>query len=480
MNLVFSSAIFLFVFLPCVFLLYRLIPGLRAKNILLALASIVFYAFGQLQYVPLFLLSVLINYFSGLILTSAKAHRKIVLALAVILNLGILCVFKYTDFILQNLNLAFHTALAPTGIVLPIGISFFTFQGLSYTIDVYRDPKSGTKNFLKLLLYISFFPQLIAGPIVKYHDISEQIDSRSCTAEETAAGVRRFITGLSKKILISNAVGYIADAVFNDYLHSFSGSADWRLLWLGGICYTLQIYYDFSGYSDMAIGMGHMFGFTILENFKHPYTATSIRDFWRRWHVSLSSWFREYLYIPLGGNRKGRFRTVLNRMIVFFCTGIWHGANWTFVVWGLCHGLLSSLEGAGIIPAEKLQRTRAGRLLGRIYTLLAVMLLFVVFRADSLSDAALFIGSMFTGGITAEGTLLLHELLNPAAVTVLLVSVLCAGGVSARMRSVGDKLQARNPAVMLSANNLLHLGLLVLSVFSLSRGGFNPFIYFQF
>ena len=327
MNLVFSSAIFLFVFLPCVFLIYRLIPGLRAKNILLALASIVFYAFGQLQYVPLFLLSVLINYFSGLILTSARAHRKAVLALAVILNLGILCVFKYTDFILQNLNLAFHTELAPTGIVLPIGISFFTFQGLSYTIDVYRDPKSGTKNFLKLLLYISFFPQLIAGPIVKYHDISEQIDSRRCTAEETAAGIRRFITGLAKKILISNAVGYIADAVFNDYLHSFSGSADWRLMWLGGICYTLQIYYDFSGYSDMAIGMGHMFGFTILENFKHPYAATSIRDFWRRWHVSLSSWFREYLYIPLGGNRKGRFRTVLNRMIVFFCTGIWHGAN---------------------------------------------------------------------------------------------------------------------------------------------------------
>ena len=478
--MVFSSAIFLFVFLPCVFLLYRLIPGLRAKNMLLALASLVFYAFGQLQYVPLFLLSVLINYFSGRILASAASQRKAVLALSVILNLGILCVFKYTDFLIQNLNLAFHSTIAATGIVLPIGISFFTFQGLSYTIDVYRDPKSGTKDFLKLLLYISFFPQLIAGPIVKYHDISEQIDSRRCTPEETAAGIRRFITGLAKKILISNAAGYIADAVFNDYLHSFSGSADWRLMWLGGICYTLQIYYDFSGYSDMAIGMGHMFGFTILENFKHPYAATSIRDFWRRWHVSLSSWFREYLYIPLGGNRKGRGRAILNRMIVFFCTGIWHGANWTFVVWGLCHGLLSSLEGAGIIPAEKLQRTRAGRLLGRIYTLLAVMLLFVIFRADSLGDAALFIVSMFSGGMTAEGTLLLHELLDPAAVTVLIVSVLAAGGLSASVRGAGERLQARSPALMLSVNNLLHLGLLVLSVFSLSRGGFNPFIYFQF
>lgn len=478
--MIFSSAIFLFVFLPGVFILYRLIPGLRGKNILLALASLVFYAFGQLEYVPLFLVSVLINYLSGVFLASGRTHRKAVLTLSVILNLGILCIFKYTDFIIGNLNLAFHANIAEKGIILPIGISFFTFQGLSYTIDVYRDPSSGTKNFLKLLLYISFFPQLIAGPIVKYHDISAQIDSRCCTTEETAAGIRRFIIGLSKKILISNAVGYIADAVFNDYLHSFSGSADWRLLWLGGICYTLQIYYDFSGYSDMAIGMGHMFGFTILENFKHPYAAVSIRDFWRRWHVSLSSWFREYLYIPLGGNRKGRFRTALNRMLVFLCTGIWHGANWTFVVWGLCHGLLSSLEGAGLIPSDKLQRTRAGRLFGRVYTLLAVMLLFIVFRADSLADAGLFLSSMFTGGISAEGSLLLHSLLDPAAVAVIIVAVLAAGGVNAKAYGIGAGMEKRYPLLFLSLCNLLCLVLLLLSVFSLSRGGFNPFIYFQF
>ncbi len=479
-HLIFSSAIFLFVFLPVVFILYRLIPSLKVRNILLALSSLVFYAFGQLDYVPLFLLSVLINYLSGVLLTSTKSHRRLFVALSVILNIGILCLFKYTDFIIENLNLAFHTDIAEKGIILPIGISFYTFQGLSYVIDVYRDPKSGTRNLLKLLLYISFFPQLIAGPIVKYHDISEQIDSRICSAEETAAGIRRFIIGLSKKILISNAVGYIADAVFNDYLHGLSGSADWRLMWLGGICYTLQIYYDFSGYSDMAIGMGHMFGFTILENFKHPYAANSIRDFWRRWHVSLSSWFREYLYIPLGGNRKGRFRTALNRMLVFFCTGIWHGANWTFVVWGVCHGLLSSLEDIGIIPVEKLKRSWAGHLISRIYTLLAVMLLFVVFRADSLRDAGLFISSMFAGSTSIEGSCLLHSLLTPAAVFVIIIAIFAAGGMDSKVFDAGESLEKRYPSLFLGLYNLLCLVLLILSALSLSRGGFNPFIYFQF
>lgn len=478
--MIFSSAIFLFTFLPLLFILYRLMPGLRARNILLAVFSIVFYAFGQLEYVPLFLLSVLINYISGLLLASAKSRRKLIASVSAVLNLGILCIFKYTDFIIQNLNLAFHADIAAAGIVLPIGISFFTFQGLSYTIDVYREPDSGTKSFLKLLLYISFFPQLIAGPIVKYHDISAQIDSRCCTAERSAAGIRRFILGLSKKILISNAVGYIADAVFNDYLHSFSGAPDWRLMWLGGICYTLQIYFDFSGYSDMAIGMGHMFGFHFLENFMHPYGASSIREFWRKWHISLSSWFKEYLYIPLGGNRKGRARTILNRMAVFFCTGIWHGANWTFVVWGLGHGLLSSLEDIGLIPAEKLQRSKAGRLAGRCYTLFFVMLLFVIFRADSLADAGLFIASMFSGSVTAEGSLLLHSLLDPAAVLVIMIALLTAGGISPRIKAFAGCVREKSPAVCACLGNAACLALFLLSVFSLSRGGFNPFIYFQF
>lgn len=467
--MVFSSAIFLFVFLPLVFLLYRLCPGQRAKNALLAAASLVFYAFGQLQYVPLFLASIVINYLSGLLLCTRYPRSKAVLALSVILNLGILAVFKYTDFVLSNINALTGADLPMTGIVLPIGISFFTFQGMSYVIDTYRRPEDGTRDFLKLLLYISFFPQLIAGPIVKYHDISQQIDSRVTSPEESAAGIRRFVRGLGKKLLLADTVGYIADAA---YTALAAGTTDARLMWLGAVCYTLQIYYDFSGYSDMAIGMGHMFGFTILENFRFPYGADSIREFWRRWHVSLSTWFREYLYIPLGGNRKGRARAAFNRFVVFFCTGIWHGANWTFVFWGLGHGLLSSAEDLGIIPVKKLERSAAGRALCRVYTLLMVVLLFAVFRADSLSQGFALIAALFTGGVSPAGSLLLARLLSPAAVLAILIAVLCAGNLVPRLR---EKISLPAPAA-----NGLSLALLVLCVLCLSRGGFHPFIYFQF
>ena len=476
--MIFSSAIFLFVFLPAVFILYRVIPSLKIKNLLLAAASIVFYAFGQLKYVPLFLSSVLINYVSGLLLQGKAKNRKLILAVSVLLNIGILCVFKYTDFLIRNLNNGFSLSLPYTEIVLPIGISFFTFQGLSYTIDVYRDSKSGTKDLLKLLLYISFFPQLIAGPIVKYHDIADQIVDRTCTPEMTTYGIRRFVTGLSKKILISNAVGYIADQVFDRCLPG--GITDWPLMWLGGICYTLQIYYDFSGYSDMAIGMGRMFGFTFRENFDYPYASSSIKEFWRRWHISLSSWFKEYLYIPLGGNRKGKLRTALNKLIVFFCTGLWHGAEWTFVFWGLGHGLLASLEDLGVIPAKKLNESRFGRLAAKAYTLLSVMLLFVVFRSDNISQAFLFISKMFTGGISAYGQYLFRSLLDPAACFVLLIAFLFAGRLP---RFLSDGLKSfisEKSMLSLSVSMLLSLALYVLCVMSLARGGFNPFIYFQF
>lgn len=275
--MVFSSAIFLFAFLPAVFIIYRLLPGIRSRNVFLALSSLVFYAFGQLVYLPLFLASILINYISGLLLSGKFRRSRLILTLAVVLNLGILCVFKYTDFLIGNINSLFGTAIPLTGIVLPIGISFFTFQGLSYTIDVYREPECGTRDFTKLLLYISFFPQLIAGPIVKYHDVAAQIDSRRCTRDETEAGIRRFIVGLAKKVLISNAAGYVVDKVFSNCLYAACG-LDWRLAWLAGICYTLQIYFDFSGYSDMAIGLGHMFGFTFKENFDFPYASTSMTN----------------------------------------------------------------------------------------------------------------------------------------------------------------------------------------------------------
>ena len=476
--MVFSSAIFLFAFLPAVFLLYRVVPGQKAKNILLAASSVVFYAFGQLEFVPLFLASVLINYLSGLALMRANKRRKLILALSVLLNIGILCYYKYTDFAIGNINRVLGTAIPARGIILPIGISFFTFQGLSYSIDVYRDPATGTRDPLKLLLYISFFPQLIAGPIVKYHDISEQIDRRSCTPEQTAYGVRRFIVGLSKKILVANALGYIVDRIFVEYIPA--GVYDPRLMWLAAVCYTLQIYYDFSGYSDMAIGIGRMFGFTFRENFEHPYGSSSIKEFWRRWHISLSSWFKEYLYIPLGGNRRGRARTVLNKLIVFFCTGIWHGANWTFVLWGMLHGLLSSLEDIGAIPTKKLCRFKIGTVVSKLCTLLAVMLLFVIFRSDSITQAFAVISGMFAGAASPDVGYVLRTLLDPAAVFVLTAAVLLAGNIPVKIGRFVSETDGSRRAALEGLASVCCIALYALCMMSLARGGFNPFIYFQF
>ena len=476
--MVFSSAIFLFVFLPAVFIGYRLLPTLKVKNLFLALASIVFYAFGRMSYVLLFLASVCINYFSGLLLMGKGTRRKLYLSICVILNIGLLCVFKYTDFLIDSLNAAFSLSIPTVGIPLPIGISFFTFQGLSYAIDVYRDPNSGTRDFRKLLLYISFFPQLVAGPIVKYHDVSAQIEDRRCTPEQTAYGVRRCVIGLSKKLLIADSVGYIADKVFNEYLPG--GVGDWRLMWLGAACFTLQIYFDFSGYSDMAIGMGRMFGFTVRENFDHPYGAASMKEFWRKWHISLSSWFKEYLYIPLGGNRKGKAHTALNKFIVFFCTGIWHGANWTFVFWGLGHGLLTSLEDLGVIPAEKLGKSALGRIVGKVYTLFSVMLLFIFFNADSFSQAFRLIALMFSGRPDAYSGYLLRSLLTPAACFVLLLAVLLAGNLPARLRRAYDGTRLAGSAFSAALGYASLLLLYCLCVADLARGGFNPFIYFRF
>ena len=363
--MVFGSPIFLFCFLPAAYLVYRFLPGIRSRNAWLAIASLVFYSFGQPVYLPLLLLSVVMNYLFGLLLMSpAGRGKRWPAACAVAGNLLLLGTFKYLDFFAGILNTLPGVNLPLPGLTLPIGISFFTFQGLSYALDVSREPDTGTRSFGKLVLYISFFPQLIAGPIIKYHDVALQIDQRELTPELTILGLRRFITGFAKKLLIANTMGLAADRVFA----LEAGALDLRLAWLGAVCYTLQIYFDFSGYSDMAIGLGRMFGFTFQENFNLPYAARSIKEFWRRWHISLSSWFRDYLYIPLGGNRKGRARTMGNKIIVFFSTGLWHGANWTFVLWGMWHGLFSALEDANVIP----KRLRES-VLGHVYTMLVVV-----------------------------------------------------------------------------------------------------------
>ena len=511
--MVFSSAIFLFVFFPTVFILYNILPSLKAKNLLLTAASLVFYSFGQPKYLLLLLTSVVINYISGVLLCGSLTRRKTVLAVAVILNLGMISIFKYLDFALTNVNAIFRTAIPLPGIVLPIGISFFTFQGMSYVIDVYRDKNMGTKSFGKLLLYISFFPQLIAGPIVKYHDVAAMIDDRKCTAEMTAKGLRRFIIGLSKKLLFANAMGAIADQVFS----MTADGLDARIAWIGAVCYSLQIYYDFSGYSDMAIGMGKIFGFTFLENFDHPYTASTIQDFWRRWHISLSSWFRDYLYIPLGGSYCSKGRAAFNKIVVFFTTGLWHGANWTFIVWGMWHGMFQMLETFNIIPGKKLQ----GRLIGHIYTLMVVMLGFVLFRAETFSQAGLIFANMFTGfTFTPETDQILHDILTNYNIFMIIASmILCVDwlkiirkktGMADERAMEGDIIEngkiiktagfygdreaiadadeaaagkLRSPKMIIALEAVSYVAVFVLFIYNLlnlSQATFNPFIYFQF
>ena len=458
--MVFSSAIFLFVFLPAVFLLDRLARGVRLKNALLLAASLVFYAFGQPVYLPLLLVSVLLNYLCGLL--AAGRYPRLGVGIAVAGGIGMLAVYKYADFAIGTVNSLFGLSLPLTGIALPIGISFFTFQGLSYVIDVYRDRTLVSRSFFKVLLYISYFPQLIAGPIVKYHDIEKEIDARHTTPQETALGIRRFICGLAKKLLLSNAMGQMADTVFA----LPAGEIGMFAAWTGAVCYTLQIYFDFSGYSDMAIGMGRMFGFHFLENFNYPYASTTIKEFWRRWHISLSTWFRDYLYIPLGGNRKGRGRTWVNRFLVFFATGLWHGASWNFVLWGLWHGLFSVLEDCGALPVKRFK----GRLPGRVYTLLVVVLGFTLFRADTLAQAGAMFAAMFTGvGLEWAGTAAVCARLTPVFLLTLAFALALSFPVSKRFQPKNDTVTFAGALV-----------LLVLCMFNLSAGTFNPFIYFRF
>ena len=465
--MVFSSLIFVCIFLPLVFVLHSLLPSLRAKNALLIAASLLFYAFGEPVYVFLMIMSAFFNYLCALFMRGK--NNKLVLTLSVIVNIGILCVFKYTAFFLETLNRLLHTALPVPQIALPIGISFFTFQALSYVIDVCRGQVEKQKNFAHVLLYISFFPQLIAGPIVKYKDVAAEIGARQVTAGDAAAGLRRFIWGLGKKVLVANTMAVAVDRVFAMQ----QGEVNIVLAWIAAVAYVMQIYYDFSGYSDMAIGLGRMFGFHFKENFNYPYASTTIKEFWRRWHISLSSWFKEYVYIPLGGNRKGRVRTGVNKVIVFFLTGLWHGANWTFVVWGLFHGFFSFLEEA--VPSLR----RLPRFFLHLYTMLVVIVGFVIFRADSLSQALFFLARMFTGfSFSPLSGALALQLLTPFFFAMLVIAVVGCGPI----RPLTEKLRAlaasRQPAALcLNAASFVLLGLCILR---LSGGSYNPFIYFRF
>jgi len=456
----FSSAVFLFLFLPVVFILYGCMPGLRAKNILLALASVFFYAFGEPVYVILLLFSVTVNYVLARLL--GGPHAKAVLWTAVVFNILLLGIFKYAGFAAETLRTILRISLPVPQIVLPIGISFYTFQILSYVVDVYRGDTKVQKNYWDLLFYISFFPQLIAGPIVKYHDIDEQIRCRTCSAEKCAAGIRRFLVGLAKKMVLANTCGMIADAAFG------AENPGTAFAWLGALAYCLQIYHDFSGYSDMAIGLGAMFGFDIPENFRHPYVSGSIKEFWRRWHISLSTWFREYIYIPLGGNRNGALKTYRNKLIVFFTTGLWHGASWNFVLWGLWHGAFSILEDF-LRPTSR----RWLSVLWRPVTLLAVLLGFVLFRAETLSDAGAYLHAMFVFAPSAVPSLLAESLSGYSLFMIALAMILSLPVAEQLKQLVGERVSA----VCAWAGSAV---LLLVSVTALASSTFNPFIYFRF
>lgn len=472
--MVFSSGIFLFWFLPSVLILYHAIPGIKSKNALLIMASLLFYAFGEPIYVFLMIASTLMNYLFGRMIAVKKdIVRKAGIVLAIAANILVLMVFKYSSFLVKNINSAMGTHFNIPSIVLPVGISFFTFQALSYVIDIYRKPEMCQKNYFKVLLYICFFPQLVAGPIVKYGDINREIEKRKAGFNDIAEGIRRFIFGLGKKMLVANTMGTVCDRCFGfDY-----SKYNFLVAWMAAVTYSIQIYYDFSGYSDMAVGLARMFGFHLKENFNYPYTAQSVKDFWSRWHISLSSWFRDYLYIPLGGNRATKFRTGINKLIVFFITGLWHGANWTFVVWGMIHGIFSLFESYGIIPAGKMEKTW----LGHIYAMFVVVVSFVVFRADTLGDAVFIIGQMFFGfsmtGNAAIGTRYFISMLTPYFIVIFIISIIFS--VPAAEKISKWKILQKNSRYIY-CSYILSIAILVLCILNLSSQSYNPFIYFQF
>lgn len=444
----FHSASFLFAFLPLTLLAYTLVPWRRGKNAVLILASLLFYTLGDLRDLWLLLGAAVLHYLAGLLLMRIDRGKKAVLAAVVLVDLAVLLGCKLSGH-------------------LPLGVSFFTFQAISYAVDLYRDPRNGSRSFFEVLQYLTFFPQLVSGPLMKFSQVRPYLQARTATPQETAEGMCRFTRGLAKKLLLSVTAAEAANAVFALPLEAL----DIRTAWLGAVCYAVQLFFDFSGYSDMAIGLGHMFGYTLPENFRYPYCAASITEFWRRWHISLSHWFRDYLYIPLGGNRKGKARTILNKLAVFLATGLWHGTSWTFLLWGLWHGLWSAVE-----TAAGLQKKLEKRWYGHVYALLVVVLGFVLFRAGSLAQAAAVAANMFAGfSLTAASAAVLTQVLSRRFWFFLLLGCVLCLPVGPAVRNRLQGYRAYRPVSM-----ILTLLLLVLCMLSLASGSFQPSIYAQF
>jgi len=484
--MVFSSPIFLFLFLPVVMTVYLVLPGLRLKNTWLLLASLVFYSWGEPLFIILLLVSTMMNYYLGLWVDGSgnPGRRKFAVGLAVAFNIGLLAFFKYANFAVHSLNTVIGCVhLQPISfphIALPIGISFFTFHALSYVIDIYRRKSRAAKNPCDTALYIFLFPQLIAGPILRWSDIAPQLVRRVLTREGFAEGIRRFVMGFAKKMIVANIVAGPADKIFALPANELT----LPLAWFGTLCYTLQIYFDFSGYSDMAIGLGKMFGFKFLENFNYPYISLSIREFWRRWHMSLSGWFRDYLYIPMGGNHVSTGRNYFNLITVFFLCGLWHGASWTFVIWGLYHGVFLVLE-----------RTRFGKFMDSLwrplrhgYTLLAVVCGWVLFRADTFSQAMEFFKFMSGLGHATPAAQPLARYVNNEVLWSIVLGVIFSAPTWPCLKGLFARIPAMVPDVIrpviyifgFTAEVLLIGALFLISAAWLAGGTYNPFIYYRF
>ena len=463
--MLFTSIAFLYYFLPLTIIVYFIVPK-KCKNIILLIASLLFYFYGEPKYILLMIFEVLLAYFSMLIVS--KSNNKLLYILTIIIHILLLCIFKYLNFFTSNINSIFNINLPLSNIILPIGISFYTFQIISYEIDVYKKRVNVQKNLLKLATYIFMFPQLIAGPIVRYSDIEHELDKRKHSFDNFSYGVERFMIGLFKKVLIANTLGELANILIT------STDISILLYWIFAISYMLQIYFDFSGYSDIAIGLGRMFGFHFLENFNYPYMATSITDFWHRWHISLSSWFRDYIYIPLGGNRKGVKKQIRNILIVWLLTGLWHGANYTFIVWGLLFGIMLIIE--KFILSKYLKNTPY--IIKRIYTLFIVLISFVIFRADNINEAFNIIKGLFGFNTKVFSNSFTIYYLKSYFIILLLGIILSTpllSNIITRLR----KNNVLNKIINLFEPLLIIL-ILVLVTACLIDNSYNPFLYFRF
>lgn len=463
--MVFSKPIFLFAFLPIVLILYYLCPK-RQRNIVLLVMSLIFYAWGEPRLVLLMLATILVDYISGRIMgrflygDENRRAAKITLILTVIINLGFLCYFKYANFIIDNVNAIVGGKIDPLNVLLPIGISFYTFQSMSYIIDVYRKIVPAEKNVLNFATYVTLFPQLIAGPIVQYKTVAGELSCRHETVDLFAEGIWRFSIGLGKKVLLANQIGALWTTISADTAGMTAGKA-----WIGALAYTFQIYFDFSGYSDMAIGLGKMFGFNFLENFDHPYVSKSITEFWRRWHISLSTWFKEYVYIPLGGNRKGLPRQIVNILIVWMLTGLWHGASWNFVVWGLYFGIILAIEKLFLL--KFLNKVPA--FFSHAYSLVLIIAGWVIFECGTLGQIGGYFKAMLGIGVSGWSGETTYYLLNNLFLFVVLA--LCSTDLC---KKIGSKM--KNGYWKCAGAAVL----LILSVVFLAGDSYNPFMYFRF